>query len=207
MTRIKICGITNPTDAEAAVRAGADALGFVFADSPRRVYPEELRRWVFDLPPFVLRVGVFRDQRLEELCDTLMTLCIDLVQLHGDESPQYCLDAPQRVVKRLTVRDHDTPSSLAARMAAYRGCACAFLLDPGAGSGRVFPWEVARGRNERLIISGGLTPENVGQAVRTLRPYAVDVSSGVERKPGVKDEAKMRAFVAAVRNADADHAA
>ncbi len=207
MTRIKICGITNPRDAEAAVRAGADALGFVFADSPRRVHAEDLRRWIFELPPFVLRVGVFRDQRLEELCDTLMTLCVDLVQLHGDESPQYCLDTPQRVIKRLTVLEDDTPASLAARLAPYRGCACAFLLDPGAGSGRAFRWELARGLSGRLIVSGGLTPENVGQAVRMLRPYAVDVSTGVEREPGIKDEAKMQAFVAAVREADAGCAA
>lgn len=203
MTRIKICGITNPRDAEAAVRAGADALGFVLADSPRRVQVEDLRRWVFDLPPFVVRVGVFRDQRMEELCDALMALRVDLVQLHGQESPQYCLDTPQRVIKRLTVLEEDTPERLAARLAPYHDCVCACLLDPGAGSGRTFRWELARGLSGRLIISGGLTPENVGQAVTLLRPYAVDVSSGVEREPGIKDEAKVRAFVAAVREADA----
>jgi phosphoribosylanthranilate isomerase len=203
MTRIKICGITNPHDAEAAVLAGADALGFILTDSPRRVRLEELRRWVFDLPPFVVRVGVFRDQPLKELCDVLLTRCVDLVQLHGQESPQYCLETPQRVIKRLTVLEDDTPASLAARLAPYRDCACAFLLDPGAGSGRAFRWELARGLSGRLILSGGLTPENVGRAVTLLRPYAVDVSSGVERAPGIKDEAKMRAFVAAVREADA----
>lgn len=202
MTRIKICGITTPDDARAAAAAGADALGFVLADSPRRVSPAQVAACCAELPPFVLRVGVFMDAAREEIIAALLEAPLDVVQLHGSERPKECRGLARRVIKRFDIRAGDTAAAIAARMAAYR--VDGYLLDPGAGSGRVFDWRVAVGIGRPVIVSGGLTPENVGEVVRLLRPHAVDVSSGVESGPGRKDAGRIRAFVEAVRKADAD---
>lgn len=203
MTRIKICGITTPVDAVAAAEAGADAIGLVFAESPRRVSIDRAREIVDALPPLVTAVGVFVNDDSERIVNAAETLRLGAIQLHGDETPEVCDRLrPLAVIKQFQILEDDTPERLAERVSAYDVAAC--LLDPGAGSGRTFRWEVARGLPCRLMVSGGLTSNNVGVAVRTLRPYAVDVSSGVERSPGVKDRDRMRAFVAAVREADAD---
>jgi phosphoribosylanthranilate isomerase len=201
MTRIKICGITNLDDARAAVEAGADALGFVFADSRRQVSAGQAREIVAALPPFVSTVGVFVDAPQEQVHRTLERAALDLAQLHGNESPDYCRHLAGRVIKRFPVSDDDTPDSLRARLAGYR--VGAYLLDPGRGTGIAFRWEIARGIDLPLMIAGGLNPTNVADAVRIVRPYAVDVSSGIEATPGKKDPDKMRAFVQAVRDADA----
>jgi phosphoribosylanthranilate isomerase len=202
MTRIKICGLTSREEALAAVDAGADALGFVFADSPRRVAPATAELIVAGLPPLISTVGVFVDSRVDEVAEIARRVGLDAVQLHGDESPEDCDLLPLKVVKRFNILENDTPELLRARMERYR--VAAYLLDPGAGSGQTFEWSLARGLPGPLIVSGGLTPENVGEAIRTLRPYAVDVSSGVEYAPGRKDLEKVKAFVRAVREADAD---
>jgi len=201
MTRIKICGITNREDAQAAVAAGADALGFVFADSPRRVSAARAREIVDGLPPFITAVGVFVDAAVEQVQQTREQAGLDLVQLHGEEPPEYCERLSGRVLKRFAVRDDDTREGLRARMREYR--VRAYMLDPGAGSGQTFRWEIARGIDLPLIIAGGLTPKNVAEVVRMVRPYAVDVSSGVEVAPGKKDPDRIRAFVQAVKEADA----
>jgi phosphoribosylanthranilate isomerase len=202
MTRIKICGLTNREDALLAVEAGADALGLVFADSPRRVTPAAAERIVAGLPPLVSVIGVFRNHRVEEIRSIVRRVGLDRVQLHGDESPDDCERLAPKVIKRFDILENDTSETLRERMERYR--VSAYLLDPGAGSGRKFDWSLARDLPGPLIVSGGLTPENVGEAIRTLRPYAVDVSSGVEHEPGRKDAEKVKAFIRAVRMADAE---
>ena len=201
MTRTKICGITSTQDAHVAIEAGADALGLVFADSPRRVSPETAERVITALPPMISTVGVFVDARAAEVAALVERLRLDAVQLHGQESPEYCRRLPGKVIKRFDTLENDTPATLRERMQRYP--VAAYLLDPGAGSGRTFDWEIARGLPGPLIVSGGLTAENVGDAIRLLRPFAVDVSSGVESAPGHKDPERMKAFVRAVRDADA----
>jgi phosphoribosylanthranilate isomerase len=128
-------------------------------------------------------------------------LHLDAVQLHGEESPEYCRRLPCKVIKRFDTLENDQPATLRERMRQYP--VAAYLLDPGAGSGRTFDWKTAHGLPEPLIVSGGLTPENVGEPIRLLRPFAVDVSSGVESDPGRKAPEKVQAFIQAVRSADA----
>lgn len=204
MTRVKICGITSVQDAAAAVDAGADALGFVFVPgTPRVISPEVAEQIVAGLPPFVTTVGVFVDQPLEEILSVIIRCRLQAVQLHGNEPETFSRRIPVKVIKAIRVRD----------AADLRGIgtypAHAFLLDafvegqPG-GTGTTISWDLARQAIGRVpvILSGGLRPENVAQAVRAVRPYAVDVSSGVETSPGRKDHRKVREFIAAVREAD-----
>ncbi len=195
--RVKICGITRLEDALAAYEAGADALGFVFyPKSPRCVSVETAREIAEALPPFASSVGVFVDAPMEHVRRTAERVGLRAVQLHGNEPPAYCAELGVPAVKAFRVRDSvDFPFE------AYRGCA-AFLLDayvkgePG-GTGRSFRWELAREacRRRRVILAGGLTPENVERAIQTVQPHAVDVSSGVEVSPGVKDHEKTAAFI------------
>lgn len=202
MTRVKICGVMTPEDARRAADAGADAIGMIFAPSPRRVTARQAREIVAALPPLVLAVGVFVDAPRDEIIETIGEARLDMVQFHGDESPDDCATLPVRVIKRLPITPLTTHDELVAEMETF--AVAAFLLDPGAGDGVTFDWNLARGLGERVVIAGGLTPENVGAAVRIVRPRAVDVSSGVEASPGQKDVAKMQAFISAVRQADAD---
>lgn len=201
MTRIKICGLTNRNDALQAIEAGADALGFVFTDSPRRIAPGAAELIATELPPLVSLVGVFADDRVDEITSIARRVGLDAVQLHGEEPPEDCDRMVRKVIKRFNILESDTPDTLRARMQRYR--VAAYMLDPGTGSGRTFEWSLARGLPGALILAGGLTPENVGEAIRLLKPFAVDVSSGVEYEPGRKDPGKVEAFVRAVRDADA----
>jgi phosphoribosylanthranilate isomerase len=204
VTRVKICGITAAEDAVAAVEAGADALGFVFAPgSARLVRPDLVERIVRDLPPFVTAVGVFVDQPLAEVQQVVGRCRLQAVQLHGDEPEEYSRSLPTRVIRAIRVRD----ARDLAPIGAYP--AHAFLLDAfvegkAGGTGTAISWDLARQAKGRapIILSGGLRPETVAQAVRTVRPYGVDVSSGVEASPGRKDHKKVREFIAAVREAD-----
>jgi indole-3-glycerol phosphate synthase / phosphoribosylanthranilate isomerase len=202
---VKICGITSVEDARAAVAAGADAIGLVFwPRSPRAVDVATARAIAAVLPPFVLRVGVFVDAPEEEMRRIADEVGLDLVQLHGDETPEAVARAPRRAVKAIRVGPGFRPEE-ALR---YGGAAAALLLDtrlnggaPG-GTGQAFDWSLVRPVREGtsfLLLAGGLTPENVRQAIAQVRPDGVDVSSGVESAPGRKDPAKVRAFVDAVR--------
>ncbi len=202
--RIKICGITNQADAAAAVRAGADALGFIFyAGSPRCVAPERAAEIVAGLPPFVVPVGVFVNAAAGEIESICETAGIQAAQLHGDESPGFCeaLAGQKRpVIKAFRVRDASWKSDAAAYPVG------AVLLDTFAedrygGTGTTFDWRLVEGSPHRVILSGGLNPDNVAEAVRSVRPYGVDTGSGVEREPGRKDHDKVRAFVEAARRA------
>jgi phosphoribosylanthranilate isomerase len=205
--RVKICGITNLEDAQAAVQAGADALGFIFfAQSPRNVSPEMARRIIEKMPPFVAKVGVFVNESLEKILQIVKETGIDTVQLHGDESPQLCEKVARenlKVIKAFRIKDQNSLTPLKEFRAA------AFLLDsyvPGqlGGTGAKFNWDLAvqaSGLGTPIILAGGLVPENVRDAISKVAPYGVDVSSGVESAPGRKDHAKVRAFIEAAQSA------
>jgi phosphoribosylanthranilate isomerase len=209
-TWIKFCGTTSVEDALASVEAGADALGFIFAPSKRRVTPEQVQNIIGEQPANVERIGVFLDERPEEIRKTTDKVDLTGIQLHGEESAQEvydCLPANRRdsvrIIKTLLVKNA-FQGRLDAEMAF--GAVSAWLLDSGAGSGKTFDWRAARAqlgdRQGRFIIAGGLTPGNVGEAIGTFSPWGVDVVSGIEQEPGRKDAEKMKAFVAAVRKAE-----
>lgn len=201
MTRIKICGITNLEDALQAVACGADALGFVFFEkSPRCVSPEQAREIISRLPPLVTTVGLFVNEDPQTIRDTAEFCQLDRVQLHGDESPDDCVLPPLKVIKALRVKD-------AASLTQADEYPVDLLLDAWSdqvygGSGHCFDWQLARELAARrpIILAGGLRPDNVAEAVATIKPYAVDVSSGVELSPGRKDHEKVAEFIRRVRN-------
>jgi phosphoribosylanthranilate isomerase len=205
---VKICGITSLEDGLAAAEAGADAVGFVFwAGSPRCVTPARARAIGVKLPSGIVRVGVFVDAPRARLERTASEAGLDLLQLHGSEGPEALLDLARPAWKALRIGDGFAPEA-ALR---YEGRAAGLLFDgyagtkPG-GTGRPFDWRLARHLRARLrflIVAGGLTPENVATAIRVAEPDGVDVSSGVERSPGRKDAARVRAFVVAAREAHA----
>lgn len=203
MVRVKVCGISDPEAALAAAEAGADAIGLIFAPSRRRVTAGRAREIVAALPPFVAKVGVFVDETRERIADTVEAVGLDTVQLHGSETPEFAGAFSLPVLKAVRVRDADSLTGLAE----YR--VAAFLLDthdPEAlgGTGRTFDWSLAAGVavDHRIILSGGLRPDNILQALDRVRPYGVDVSSGVE-SGGAKDRGKIREFVRLVREWDA----
>lgn len=208
MTRIKICGITRLEDALLAVECGANAIGFVlWRGSPRAVRIDRVRQIIRQLPPFVSKVGVFVDQTYDEIAEAIEQTGIDTIQLHGGESPEFCEQFRfVHVIKAFRVKDESVLQGLLS----YK--VNGWLLDgfaphaPG-GTGKAFPWHVARqakGLGKPIIIAGGLTPQNVADVVRLVRPYAVDVSSGVEISPGVKDAELVRRFCEAVRQVDSE---
>ncbi len=207
VVRSKICGITRIEDALAVVEAGADAIGLVFyGKSPRAVSVEQAAAILHALPPFVTTVGLFVDMPRDELQQLLQRLPLDLLQFHGDESPADCEGFGRPYIKALRVRPGE---DVAAAMAPYTG-ARGILLDtfvegvPG-GTGASFDWSlVPEDAAKPIILAGGLDSDNVARAIRQVRPYAVDVSGGVEASKGIKDAGKIRAFVRAVRDARCD---
>lgn len=197
MVRVKVCGITNLEDALAAVEYGADALGFVFAPSPRQVTPRVVQEIVPQLPPFVYKVGVFVNSELHAVRSTMLTCGLDIAQLHGVESTAYCAALFPRAIKAFVA----SPAVLE-RLKDFK--LAAYMLDKNKASHQPADaalWELARdaGKQGRVILAGGLTPDNVARAIEVARPYAVDVASGVERSPGKKDHAKLRAFIQAAK--------
>jgi phosphoribosylanthranilate isomerase len=197
VVRVKICGMTNDEDSLAAVRWGADALGFIFyPPSPRYVSPEKAKQIVSLLPPFVTVVGVFVNERAETIKDIVNSAGIDVVQLHGDEPPEICQHF-KRVIKVIRVREKES----LLKMGDYR--VSAFLLDtyrPHAfgGTGHTFDWDIAceAKKHGPVIIAGGLSPDNVDIAIKKTEPYGVDVVSGVEGPvKGKKDLEKMKIFI------------
>jgi phosphoribosylanthranilate isomerase len=195
--RVKICGLTRPEDVVASVAAGADFLGFVFAPgSPRRVDARELASWLEDVRGDREVVGVFRDQSVQEVLACVEICDLDFVQLHGEEHGDAWKRLPVRLIEARIVHVGQVAQ------ARFAGAAWAQLLDSGAGSGRAFDWSSAErvARADRVFLAGGLHPGNVGAAIQQVRPFAVDVSSGVEVRPGQKDPHALRAFVDSVRN-------
>lgn len=203
MTKVKICGITQAKDAEFAIKAGADALGFVFAPSPRQITLAQARRLLAELPVTILTFGVFVDQDPKWIRRVVDETGIDRIQMHGKEKAGVLKQFPKHcVVKALNPQHHDqVPASDPAKNAG------AFLVDafvPGqaGGTGRQANWAYARRLKvfkKELILSGGLNPENVGTAISKVGPDMVDVSSGVERGPGIKDHRKIKRFIQAVK--------
>jgi phosphoribosylanthranilate isomerase len=203
VTRVKICGITSVEDALAAAAAGADEIGLVFARSPRQVDPEAARAIVRALPGGVGRIGVFRDAAAETIVAIAGEVGLDAVQLHGEETPELARAVGLPVIRRVRPAPDEDAEALARRVAPWSEVVFSVLVDPGAGEGRVFDWRIAHGLPGRIVVAGGLSAENVGAAIRAARPFAVDVASGVERAPGVKDPRRLLAFVHAVREEDA----
>ena len=202
--RSKFCGITRIEDALAAAEAGADAIGFVFyAKSPRAVDVRQARAIIAELPPFVTTVGLFVNASRCELNEILEVVPLDLLQFHGDETPQDCEGYNRPWIKALRVRPGDDLEAACRLYAGARGV----LLDtyvPGipGGTGEAFDWSLVPARlSKPVILAGGLSAQNVGQAIAQVRPYAVDVSGGVEQAKGIKDAAKIEAFMRAVKQA------
>jgi phosphoribosylanthranilate isomerase len=202
---VKVCGITNAEDAMAAVEAGADALGFIFYEkSPRYVEPAVAGRIISELPPLVMPVGVFVNERLSTV-RSVMDICgLAMAQLHGDENASYCHELSRPAMKALRLKDRGSLLALAEYQG--RGGVRGFVLDAFSevaygGTGEVTDWGLAAevAKSTPVLLAGGLTPDNVAEAIRSVRPYGVDVSSGVESAPGKKDHAKVRAFLDAVR--------
>lgn len=200
-TRVKICGITNVDDALAAVSFGADALGFVFYEkSPRYVTPLKVQRILSLLPPFVTTVGLFVNEPVDRVHRIMSMTRLQVAQFHGDEKPQDCQLDGFPVIKAFQVRDEASLEGVEDYAVA------AVLLDAWSGkqyggSGRSFDWQLAKKLTgtKPLILAGGLTPENVAEAVRLVQPYAVDVSSGVEDSPGRKNHQKITQFISQVK--------
>ena len=201
MTLVKICGITTLADALAATDAGADALGFNFyGPSPRYISPEKTREITNKLPPTILKVGVFVNEDVKSVARIVEEARLNAVQLHGDESPEYCRELPGTyIIKVFRAGDDFDPET-------YK--VDAIMLDTKddflrGGTGRVFDWSIAQQTNNsvpKLFLAGGLSPENVADAIATVRPYAVDACSSLEEFPGRKDHPRVRAFVEAARS-------
>jgi phosphoribosylanthranilate isomerase len=195
MVRVKICGITSLEDAVAAVEAGADALGFLFTEGPRHVPLERAQEIITEVPAFVSRVGVFANAPLETVQKAVETCGLDHVQLHGQEPPQFCEVLGNRAIKAFRVKDKTIIHQIMWYPVIH------ILLDArdeaGDASSLRHAWRVARGLRHqyRVILGGGLTPENVTKAVAFARPWALDVCTGVEVRPGIKDPKKIRSFI------------
>jgi phosphoribosylanthranilate isomerase len=201
-TRIKICGITRLEDAQAAVAAGVDALGFVFySKSPRAVTVEQVHDIIHALPAFITTVGLFVDAPAGEVTKTLCHVPLNLLQFHGDEEAAYCEQFGIPYIKAIRVKQGDDVNN---KIASYPSAA-GILLDtfkedvPG-GTGEAFDWSLIPATTSKpIILAGGLTPENVAQAITQTKPYAVDVSGGVEKDKGIKEVVKINAFVRSVQ--------
>jgi phosphoribosylanthranilate isomerase len=201
--KVKICGITNAVDAALAAEAGADALGFVFYDkSPRHLSTADASAIARIVPPHIVRVGVFVNPDEELVLRAIGECGLNVLQFHGDETPEYCLQFGLMSMKAFRVRDAESLKSLLSYPTD------AWLLDAYSpseygGTGERFNWDLAaqaRTLGKPIFLAGGLTPENVAQAIQQAQPYAVDVSSGVERSPGKKDPEKVKAFIRAAGN-------
>jgi phosphoribosylanthranilate isomerase len=214
-TRIKICGLTRAEDVQAAVAAGAEALGFVFYPaSPRYVTPEAAARLIALVPHEVMTVGLFVNASVDEVARTVAQAPVSLLQFHGDETPDQCAliaEAAKRpFLRAFRVKSDTTAADLLQYEQEYRAASGLFagllldtFVDGYGGSGKVFDWTlIPEELAHRVVLSGGLSAQNVAGAVEQLRPFAVDVSSGVEQAKGIKDAGKIHAFIDAVRQAD-----
>lgn len=204
MVKVKFCGIKRMEDAWDAARLGVHALGFVFVkSSPRYIAPDDAQKIISQLPPFIVRVGVFSNQNENEISEVLNTCQLDALQFHGEESPQFCklFAGKKRLIKAFRIKDEN----FLVHIPQYE-FVDAILLDSyhpdlKGGTGLSFDWELAKKAREfgiPVILSGGLNPDNIKEAIAEVNPYAVDVSSGIEQAPGVKDHELMAKFMACV---------
>jgi phosphoribosylanthranilate isomerase len=203
MTEIKICGITNLEDALCAASCGADAIGFIFhPPSPRFIADERVKEIIASLPAGIATVGVFVNREAEEVAQTVEDCGLDLIQLHGDESPEYCRRfPPERIIKAVFPR---APEDLRALDAYDVRAFLADFRDAGryGGTGKRADWELAArlGKTRPLILAGGLCIENIGEALSAVEPCAVDINSGIEKAPGIKDHDRMKGIIGMIRN-------
>jgi len=201
--KVKICGLTRDEDVKAAVAAGADAIGFVFTASPRRISIDTAIRLSSYVPKGVLRVGLFLDQDRSEIDQVINSVSIDVLQFHGSETEQECRVFGLPWLKAVAMENAESAKQAESE---YPG-AMGLLLDSHAtgkrgGSGKVFDWSLSRPIAKPIWLAGGLNSANVAQAIHVVRPFAVDVSSGVEAAPGIKDASRIRTFIKAVRKVD-----
>ncbi len=203
MVRVKICGITCQEDASFAVTLGVDALGFIFAKSPRQVDLKTARDIIVSLPPFVMSVGVFVNETREKIREITEYCGLDMLQLHGDETPDMCEQFMPRAIKAFQLKDADSLK----KIKPYCGNVRALLFDTWSkdkrgGIGRTFDWGLAvKGKDfgVPVILSGGLNPGNIEEAISVVKPFAVDVNSGVEESPGKKDHGLMKELMGNIR--------
>lgn len=202
MVKIKVCGITNLEDALYAAKLGADALGFIFyKKSKRYIEPDEAKKIIDKLPPFITKVGVFVNENTSELIEAKRIAGFDIFQLHGDEPPHFCSKIPGKYIKALRVNGEKSFNDIESFGTEY------FLFDTYSkeeygGTGETFNWDLLDNsylKDKFVILSGGLTSNNISEAIKKINPYAVDVSSGVEMSPGKKDHDKLKKFFEAVR--------
>ena len=202
MIKIKICGITNPEDALFAADLGVDALGFVFyPQSPRNIEPKKARKIIQQLPPFLAKVGVFVNETAARVNEIIELTGIDVVQLHGQEAPEYCQRFERKVIKAFRIAPNFDPAQIEVyKVAAY--LLDTYLTGICGGTGEIFNWEIAKRAKQygRIILAGGLNPENIKEAICQVEPYGVDISSGVEIRPGEKDKRKLEQLVLQVRS-------
>ena len=203
LTRIKFCGITRAEDVQCATDLGVNALGFVFVkESPRSLTPEQARQLIELVPPFVMTVGLFMDAAVGDIEGIIRHTGINLLQFHGSEDEEFCHQFKIPYLKAVPVGSTASIARFCARFSTASG----FVLDSHSsgemgGTGKTFAWhEIPRSIERPVMLAGGLTPKNIAQAVREVRPYAVDVSSGIEAAPGLKDVEKMKRFVMEARH-------
>lgn len=205
MTRTKICGITRVQDALAAAASGADALGLVFYDkSPRHVSAQQAAQLAMAIPPFVTLAGLFVNPSSDEVREVLRQVPLDVLQFHGEEAPEFCAQFGRPYLKAVRVKAGTNLLQCAARYRSAQGLLLdAFIEGTHGGTGTSFDWTlIPHGLPLPVILSGGLHAGNVAEAIRRVRPYAVDVSSGVEAAKGIKDAAKVAAFISEVKRTD-----
>lgn len=200
--RVKVCGITRSEDAIAAVQCGVDAIGFVFwSHSARYIDPESARRIAEVIPPFICTVGVYVDPDAAWVEETARAAKLNLLQFHGDESPEFCNQFSQPYIKAIRVKPDTDLLQYAQRYGAAKGLLLdTYAADMPGGTGHAFDWQlIPQQLSLPLILSGGLNPDNVARAIKQTQPWAVDVSSGVEASKGIKDEKKIIAFMQGVK--------
>ena len=202
--KIKICGITNKDDALNAIALNVDALGFIFYEhSPRYISPEKVEEFILDLPPFINTIGVFVNAEAAYINETVKRCKLNGIQLHGSEAPEFCTQFSLPTIKAIPVREHNDITAIPK----YKGCVNGILLDTKAenvhgGTGKTFDWGLAIEAKEYdtpLILSGGINAKNIGKALKMVSPYSIDICSGVEREPGIKDYNKMQELISAIK--------
>ncbi len=203
MTKIKICGITNKEDALWAVNLGVDFLGFNFyKGSPRKVSADTVNKIIESLPPFVMKVGVFVDENIKHVKHVAEKCHLDLIQLHGGESPQYCSELDLRVIKAFKIKDEESLKPISSYASVDYYLLDTYVCGVEGGTGEVFNWDLAclvKDMGKPIFLAGGINPDNVAQAVESVAPFCIDVASGVEKSPRHKDFAKMKEFVQNIR--------
>ena len=204
MMKIKICGLTNKDDALNAIALNVDALGFIFYEhSPRYISPEKVETFVLDLPPFINTIGVFVNATPDYINSVVKRCKLNGIQLHGSEPPEFCTQFSLPTIKAIPVREHSDITAIPK----YKGCVNGILLDTKAenvhgGTGKTFDWGLALEAKEYdtpLILSGGINAKNIEKALKMVAPYGIDICSGVEKEPGIKDYNKMQELIGAIK--------